>query len=219
MSATNRKVPIDIAGAGRTQQASPAAAPSSDPPSIGPTVAPSPHVPPQMPPLRMPALGAPSLSTPSPGVASSRIPALRVTPLLQPTLPRRFVRVPTYAVGVVPEHREYPRATLKLPLRLRSVNRTAEEFPITLVTRDVSSTGVYFLSPKTLAKGDSVELEIVLVSRPMGCGNVVIATTATVRRVEPAAMPTWFGIAASFDDLQFGRDDGDPERFDFPANQ
>jgi len=165
----------------------------------------------------MPALGAPSLSMPSPAVTSSRVPALRVAPLLRPTLPRRFVRVPTYAVGVVPEHREYPRATLKLPMRLRSVNRTAEDFPITLVTRDVSSTGVYFLSPKSLAKGDSVELEIVLVSRPMGCGNVVIATTATVRRVEPAAMPTWFGIAASFDDLQFGRDDGDPERFDFPT--
>src|SRR5271168_1300161 len=218
MSATNRKVPIDIACAGRTQQASPAAAPSSDQPSPGPTLAaPSPQMPTQMPSLRMPALGGSSLSMPSPGVASSRVPALRVAPLLRPTLPRRFVRVPTYAVGVVPEHREYPRATLKLPMRLRSVNRTAEDFPITLVTRDVSSTGVYFLSPKSLAKGDSVELEIVLVSRPMGCGNVVIATTATVRRVEPAAMPTWFGIAASFDDLQFGRDDGDPERFDFPT--
>lgn len=66
--------------------------------------------------------------------------------------------------------------------------------------------------------GASVELEIVLVSRPMGCGNVVIATKAQVRRVEPAAMPKWFGIAASFEDLQFGRDDGVPTRFDFPTN-
>jgi len=133
-------------------------------------------------------------------------------------MPRRFVRVPTYAVGVVPEHREYPRATLKLPLRLRSVSGIAEEFPITLVTRDLSSTGVYFLCPKALPMGASVELEIVLVSRPMGCGNVVIATKAQVRRVEPAAMPKWFGIAASFEDLQFGRDDGVPTRFDFSTN-
>jgi hypothetical protein len=158
----------------------------------------------------------------SPGLsgnaAVSRLPALRVAPLLQPTLPRRFGRVPTYAVGVVPEHREYPRATLRLPLRLRGVNGVGEEFPITLVTRDLSSTGVYFLSPKLLPMGANVELEIVLVSRPMGCGNVVIATMAQVRRVEPAAMPKWFGIAASFDDLQFGRDDGVPERFDFPTN-
>ena len=147
-----------------------------------------------------------------------RVPELRVAPLLQPTLPRRFVRVPTYAVGVVPEHREYPRATLRLPLRLRSVSGVAEEFPITLVTRDLSSTGVFFLSPKMLPMGASVELEIVLVSRPMGHGNVVIATMAQVRRVEPAAMPNWFGIAASFDDLQFGRDDGQPARFNFPTN-
>jgi hypothetical protein len=146
------------------------------------------------------------------------VPALRVAPLLQPTLPRRFVRVPTYAVGVVPEHREYPRATLRLPLRLRSVSGVAEEFPITLVTRDLSSTGVFFLSPKMLPMGATIELEIVLVSRPMGHGNVVIATMAQVRRVEPAAMPNWFGIAASFDDLQFGRDDGQPARFNFPTN-
>jgi hypothetical protein len=127
-------------------------------------------------------------------------------------MPRRFVRVPTYAVGVVPEHREYPRATLKLPMRLCGVNGIAEEFPITLVTRDISSTGVFFLAPKHLAIGSSIDIEIVLVSRPMGCGNVVIATKATVRRAEPAAMPKWFGIAASFDDLQFGRDDGLPAR-------
>jgi hypothetical protein len=147
-------------------------------------------------------------------VPSTRVPALRVAPLLKPTMPRRFTRVPTYAVGVVPEHREYPRATLKLPLRLRAVEGLVEEFPITLVTRDISSTGVFFLAPKHLPMGTSIEIEIVLVSRPMGCGNVVIATRATVRRVESAAIPKWFGIAASFDDLQFGRDDGLPGRFE-----
>ena len=156
-----------------------------------------------------------AVPSPSP---MSRIPALRLPTLLSPTMPRRFVRVPTYAVGVLPEHREYPRATLRLPLRLRSVDAVAEDFPITLVTRDLSSTGVYFLSPKLLPMGAIVELEIVLVSRPMGCGNVVIATRAQVRRAEPAATPKWFGIAASFDDLQFGRDDGVPDRFDFLPN-
>jgi hypothetical protein len=137
-----------------------------------------------------------------------RTPALRVAPLLQPTLPRRFMRVPTHAIGVVPDHREYPRATLKLPLRLRGVAGVPEKFPITLVTRDISSTGVYFLSPKQLPVGASIELEIVLVSRPRGGGNVLMATRAQVRRVDAAAMPNWYGIAASFDDLQFGRDDG-----------
>jgi hypothetical protein len=143
----------------------------------------------------------------------AQVPALRVMPLLRDTLPRRFVRVPTHAVGVHPEHREYPRATLRLPLRLRSVNRVLEEFPVTLVTRDISSTGVYFLCPKALEGGASIELEIVLVSRPLGRGNVVVATMARVERAEPAAMPNWFGIAASFVDMQFDRDDGLPSRF------
>src|SRR5882762_6267084 len=88
---------------------------------------------------------------PQPLADARRVPALRLAPLLVPTQPRRFVRVPTHAVGVHPEHREYPRATLNLPLRLRSTGGVPEEFPITLVPRDVSSTGVFFLVPLYLA--------------------------------------------------------------------
>ena len=135
--------------------------------------------------------------------------SLRVVPLRTESAIaiRRFARVPTHAVGVFHEQREYPRASLKLPLRLRSVEHVAEKSPITLVTRDISSTGVFFLCPKPLALNVSIELEIVLVSRPMGRGNVVAVTVARVRRVEAANMPGWFGIAASFDDLKFDRDD------------
>ena len=126
---------------------------------------------------------------------------------------RRFARIPTHSVGVFHEQREYPRASLRLPLRLRSMNSVAEDFPITLVTRDISSTGVFFLCPKRLAMNADIELEIVLVSRPMGRGNVVAVAAAKVRRVEAANMPGWFGVAASFDDLKFDRDDGVPSRF------
>ena len=84
---------------------------------------------------------------------------------------------------------------------------------MTLVTRDISSTGVYFLCPKQIIVGAPIELEIVLVSRPMGRGNVVIVTMAHVQRIEPAATPGWYGVAASFDDLQFDRDDRIPSRF------
>src|SRR5215813_2235360 len=98
---------------------------------------------------------------------------------LRPLNPvRRFARVPTHAVGIFPEQREYPRASLKLPLRLRSVGNIIEKSPITLVTRDISSTGVFFLCPKHLDVNSSVELEIVLVSRPLGRGNVVAVTVA-----------------------------------------
>src|SRR5271165_6277763 len=151
----------------------------------------------------------PKLAPPLQEIAAQpvRVPALRVTPLLTPGQPRRFARVPTHAVGVFHEQREYPRASLRLPLRLRSVNGRAEDFPVTLVTRDISSTGVFFLCPRKLDMQSPIELEVVLVSRPMGRGNVVIVSKARVARIEPAAMPGWFGIAASFDDLEFDRDD------------
>lgn len=155
----------------------------------------------------------PMLAAASQASKPALVPHLRLAPLSTETQPRRFARVPTHAVGVHPEHREYPRATLKLPLRLRSVNSVAEDFPVTLVTRDISSTGVYFLCPKSLAIGASLEVEIVLVSKPMGCGSVVLATRAHVQRCEPAATPGWCGIAASFDDVQFDRDDCVPSRF------
>src|SRR6266566_8113830 len=112
---------------------------------------------------------------PQPLAEAPRVPALRLAPFLVPSQPRRFVRVPAHAVGAHPEHREYPRASLNLPLRLRSAGGVPEEFPVTLVTRNISSTGVYFLCPQQLAVGTTIELEIVLVRKPLGLGNVVAA--------------------------------------------
>lgn len=163
--------------------------------------------------LAAPAPAAVPAKEAAPIPVPERVPALRVSPLLAPGRPRQFVRVPTHAVGVNQEQREYPRATLRLPLRLRSVNGVAEDFPVTLVTRDISSTGVFFLCPKELAVGVPIELEIVLVSRSLGRGSVVLATQARVQRVELAATPGWFGIAASFADVKFDRDDSLPSRF------
>lgn len=144
---------------------------------------------------------------------ATQVPALRVVPLLQTPQPRRFVRVPTHAVGVHTEHRECPRASLRLPLKLRSAGGVQEQYPVTLVTRDISSSGVFFLCPKTLAPGTEIELDIVLVSRPLGYGNVVVSSKARVCRSEAANMPGWFGIAAKFDDFGFDRDDRIPNWF------
>ena len=142
-----------------------------------------------------------------------RSPALRVMPLLRSPQPRRFVRVPTYAVGVHQEQRESPRASLKLPLKLKSVSGVLEDYQVSLVTRDISSSGVYFLCPRALVIGMSIELDIVLISRPLGYGNVVVSSRARVCRTEAANMPGWFGVAASFEDFAFDRDDNVPTRF------
>jgi hypothetical protein len=98
-----------------------------------------------------------------------------------------------------------------LPLKLRSAAGVLEQYPITLVTRDISSSGVYFLCPKALPPGTEIELDIVLVSRPLGYGNVVVSSRARVCRIEAANMPGWYGIAAKFEDFGFDRDDRIPE--------
>jgi len=160
---------------------------------------------------------APRMAAAQPVVTElPRTPALRLVPLLRSSLPRQFVRVPTHAVGVHPEQRQYPRAKLKLPLRLRAVGGEPEPYPITVVMRDISSTGVYFLCPKQLAVRTPVELEVVLVSKPMGRGSVVMTTMAHVCRSEAAATPGWYGLAALFDDVQFEHDDDLPSRFRKP---
>jgi hypothetical protein len=156
------------------------------------------------------AAAIPTISE-QPGNLPSSTPKLRVMPILRNPQPRRFVRVPTHAVGVHLEQRERPRAALRLPLKLRSVAGIKEEFPVTLVTRDISSSGVFFLCPKILGPGTEIELDIVLVSRPLGYGNVVVSSKAMVRRIESANVPGWYGIAASFDDFAFDRDDQIPQ--------
>ena len=140
----------------------------------------------------------------------SPTPELRVMPLLRDPQPRRFVRVPTHAVGVHLEQRERPRAALRLPLKLRSVSGVQGR-----VSGYVGDSGHqflrrFFLCPKMLTPGTEIELDIVLVSRPLGYGNVVVSTKARVQRTEAANMPGWHGIAVSFDDFAFDRDDQIP---------
>jgi hypothetical protein len=128
--------------------------------------------------------------------------------------PRRFLRVPTHAIGVAQERRRTPRACLSLPLRLTRIGNAAEATPVTLVTKNISSTGIYFLAPRVIEPGTAIELEVALVERPLGCGSVHLKTAAHVVRADACEVPGWMAYAASFDDFDFQRDDKIPERFD-----
>jgi hypothetical protein len=127
--------------------------------------------------------------------------------------PRRFARVPTHAVGVADDRRRNPRASLSLPLRLIRVGATPEPTPVTLVTRNISSSGIYFLAPREMAPGTAIELEVALVDRPQGYGRVQMCTAAHIVRSEESDMPGWRGYAASFDDFALQRDDVLPMRY------
>lgn len=105
--------------------------------------------------------------------------------------PRLFARVPTHSFGMALERRFHPRAALRLPLRLTEVNHVAEPVPITLLTKNISSSGVYFLAPKPIEPGTAIELEVGLVERPLGRGGVRMRTVAHVVRAEEAQEPGW----------------------------
>ncbi|HUO36193.1 MAG TPA: PilZ domain-containing protein [Candidatus Acidoferrum sp.] len=127
--------------------------------------------------------------------------------------PRRFARVPTHAVDVVGDRRSNPRAKLSLPLRLTRIGSAVEPYPVTLVTRNISSGGVYFLAPREIQPGTAIELEVALVDRPLGMGRVQLLTAAHVVRAEEVDIPGWKGYAARFDDISLQRDDELPARY------
>ncbi len=129
------------------------------------------------------------------------------------TAPRGFARVPTHAVGAVEERRAYPRAALSLPLRLKRVAGQREPERVTLLTKNISSSGVFFLCPRWIEPGTPIELEVGLVDRPLGRGSVRMSTAAHVVRIEATDTPGWHGLAASFDDITFHRDEPIPPRY------
>jgi hypothetical protein len=121
-----------------------------------------------------------------------------------------FARVPTHSIGVVADRRRAPRAALQLPLRLTKVNQQREPIPITLVTKNISSSGVYFLAPRRMEPGTRVELEVALIERPLGRGGVRMSTVAHVVRVDRCHEPGWHAIAVTFEDFGFQRDEEIP---------
>jgi hypothetical protein len=127
--------------------------------------------------------------------------------------PRRFARVPTHTIGVASERRRYPRASLSLPLRLTRIGNAVEPIPVTLVTRNISSSGICFLAPREIEPGTAIELEVALVDRPLGFGRVQMCTAAHVVRAEDTDTPGWRAYAASFDDFALQRDDVLPMRY------
>lgn len=92
-------------------------------------------------------------------------------------------------------------------MRLVRVNGAEEPTAVSLLTRNISTSGVFFLSPKKLDLGMAIELEVALIHRPLGYGNVRMSTSAHVARLEESATPGWFGVGAKFDEIAFERDD------------
>src|SRR5581483_2432628 len=76
--------------------------------------------------------------------------------------PRGINRVPTHTVGRAQERRAYVRARLSLPLRLERVAGQRQAHRDPLQTANISSSGLFFLSPVRIEAGVPIELEVQL---------------------------------------------------------
>ncbi len=101
-------------------------------------------------------------------------------------------------------------------MRLTRVGERNEPVAVTLLTQNISSTGIYFLAPRWIEPGTPIELEVGLVDRPLGQGSVRMRTAAHIIRIDTSELPGWHGLAASFDDVAFDRDEHVPLRFESP---
>lgn len=99
------------------------------------------------------------------------------------------------------------RANLSLALRLNRVAGQRRARPRALKTSNISSSGVYFLCPLYIEPGTPLELEVSLVNRPLGQGNVKMTTDARVVRIDSVSRAGWHAVAACFDDIRFQREE------------
>ena len=116
------------------------------------------------------------------------------------------VPIPTFDFEVE-NRRNYPRLPLQFPLRIRRVAGQPKQAAASLVTLNISSTGVYFLAPEALETGSPLELEIGLTDRPRGPERVRMRARARVIRVDSTLKPGWHGVAVMFDEITFDRDE------------
>ena len=121
--------------------------------------------------------------------------------------PRGIGRVPTHTVGRASERRTYARARLSLPLRLERVAGQRHTHGYSLQTTNISSSGLFFLSPLRIEAGTPIELDVQLIGQPFARATVHMDVIAHVVRAEPAEKVGWYGVAAAFDDISYRRDE------------
>lgn len=115
--------------------------------------------------------------------------------------------MPTHTVGRARERRAYVRARLSLPLRLERVAGQRHTQNYALQTANISSSGLFFLSPLRIEAGTPIEIEVKLIAQPVARATVNMNAVAHVVRTEPAEKPGWYGVAAAFDDISYRRDE------------
>jgi hypothetical protein len=127
--------------------------------------------------------------------------------------PRGINRVPTHTVGRARERRAFARARLSLPLRVERIAGQRRTEHGSLQTANISSSGLFFLSPLRIEAGTPIELEVRLIGQPVARATVHMSAVAHVVRSEPVEKAGWYGVAAAFDDISYRREENFIEPF------
>ncbi len=105
-----------------------------------------------------------------------------------------------------PERRRHPRFTAWLPLRVKAVGGIVQHDPPSLVTQNLSKTGLCFPAPQHIEPGRSIEVEVILRGAGLGDIDVNISGTGYIVRSEPTKTPGWYKLAATFEEPSSGEE-------------
>ena len=107
------------------------------------------------------------------------------------------------------ERRRYPPFISWLPFRLTGVAGSKIELSaVTLLTQNISKSGAWFLAPRRIEPGQSIEVEAILAGMGPGGKDVYMAAAGYIVRVESCDEPGWYKLAAALGEPPAGDEPG-----------
>jgi hypothetical protein len=104
------------------------------------------------------------------------------------------------------ERRRYRRFIAWLPLRVTAVAGKVEPAPVTVLTRNISKSGVCFATPQSIEPGESIEIEVKLIGFGPNGTDVSVSGAGSVVWVEARNNHGWYKLAATFGEPPAGNE-------------
>ncbi len=105
------------------------------------------------------------------------------------------------------ERRRYPRFSVSLPLRLKRMeNQTKEGDVETLLSEDISRSGLRFRTRERIALGESIEVEVRLSGHGPAGADILVIGKGLIVRSEKSREAGWYQLAAAFADPPAGHE-------------
>lgn len=104
------------------------------------------------------------------------------------------------------DRRVHTRLPISATVRLKRIAGRPEVQICDYQGMDISCSGIRFQLDREIPPGTAVDLEIILLPKPIDGQAVKMFTAATVVRSESPNAAGWHGIAVCFDDIAISRD-------------